>query len=199
MRGTLKERREKLGFSLHEIALKTRIRVSFLKAIEEGTYDELPGDVYARGYIKDYAKFLGVPPEQEIDSYEEHLANKKIAPAVEEKKVQPQADRVRSVTLPAISFPRRLMWIMPAALVLLVASCARAVQVRREHGHPPKAIREAHLSAGPSRMRRASPSRAANEAPVKPSPEGTVALEQETRKAGRNLDIVATEAVWLKS
>ncbi len=137
------------------------------------------------------------PRKQEIASYEEHLANKKIVPAEEEKKVQPQADRVRSVRMPAISFPRRLMWVMPAILVLLVAVALVQYRYGGNAGVPRKASPEAPVSA-PVKTDESVAQQGGEQAPLKPSPEGPVASERETRKDGHNLDIVATDAVWLQ-
>jgi hypothetical protein len=48
------------GLSLEMAAAATRIRIGHLAAIERGDLEALPGPVYARGYIRAYAAFLGV-------------------------------------------------------------------------------------------------------------------------------------------
>ena len=67
--------REERGISLPEAEQATRIRRAFLEAIEEGRLDDLPGEVYARGFIRNYARYLGLDPdtllqEHKIASYE---------------------------------------------------------------------------------------------------------------------------------
>src|SRR5262245_25442295 len=52
--------REKLGFSLDEVSKETRVHLSHLRAIEEMTPNLLGAPVYAKGYIKAYARFLGM-------------------------------------------------------------------------------------------------------------------------------------------
>lgn len=57
---TLKKAREEKNLSLDEVSRATKIRKEFLIAIEEDRMDALPGDVFARGFIRSYGDFLGV-------------------------------------------------------------------------------------------------------------------------------------------
>lgn len=59
------EEREKKGYTLEEVSKATKIRLSFLLAIEKGEYDKLPSGAYAYGFIRNYARFLKLP-ENEI-------------------------------------------------------------------------------------------------------------------------------------
>lgn len=52
----LRRRREELGVSLEELQEQTKIRVRYLEALEDGDWDVLPGDVYARGFVRRYAE-----------------------------------------------------------------------------------------------------------------------------------------------
>ncbi len=55
-----KERRSERNLSLKEIETATSIRMNFLKAIEDGEVFNLISPVYAQGFIKQYAQFLGL-------------------------------------------------------------------------------------------------------------------------------------------
>ncbi len=57
----LRTEREARNISLQEIEKETKIKKEFLKAIERGAFNELPSDTYAAGFVKNYAKFLGIP------------------------------------------------------------------------------------------------------------------------------------------
>ncbi len=57
------EARERLGWTLPDIAAHLRIRLAFLAAIEQGRLDLLPGTTYAMGFVRTYAKALGLDPE----------------------------------------------------------------------------------------------------------------------------------------
>jgi cytoskeletal protein RodZ len=58
---TLKEARKKKGLTILEVAKATKIRESFLEAIEEGKYEMLPGTSYAHGFVKNYLEYLELP------------------------------------------------------------------------------------------------------------------------------------------
>lgn len=54
-----------MGYTLEEVSKATKIRVSFLLAIEKGEYDKLPQGTYAHGFVSNYVRFLKLP-EPEI-------------------------------------------------------------------------------------------------------------------------------------
>lgn len=56
----LREERIKKGFTLDDVAKATKIRASFLSALEKGEYQSLPSSAYAQGFVKNYAAFLGL-------------------------------------------------------------------------------------------------------------------------------------------
>lgn len=55
----LQQTREEANFSLKEIAKKTKIQVKYLESLEKGRYDQLPADVYVKGFLKEYLRLLG--------------------------------------------------------------------------------------------------------------------------------------------
>jgi len=55
--------RERLGWTLVDIANHLRIRRVYLAAIEEGRLSELPGEAYVLGFVRTYARALGLDPE----------------------------------------------------------------------------------------------------------------------------------------
>lgn len=56
----LREARETTGRSVADVAASLRIRAKFLRSIEDGRYEDLPGQTYAVGFIRSYADFLGL-------------------------------------------------------------------------------------------------------------------------------------------
>lgn len=64
-----REAREARGLSITEASTATRILPRYLQAIEAGDVASLPGDVYARGFIRNYAQLLGLPAEEMIALY----------------------------------------------------------------------------------------------------------------------------------
>ncbi|MBR1646846.1 MAG: helix-turn-helix domain-containing protein [Selenomonadaceae bacterium] len=61
---TLRAERERQNLSVEDIEQGTSIRALYIEAIENGEYDKLPGEVYTRGFIKNYAKFLGLDGDE---------------------------------------------------------------------------------------------------------------------------------------
>lgn len=60
----LRAARERLGWSLEEVAAGLRIRQPHLEALEEGRIELLPGYAYAVGFLRTYAKALGLDPDE---------------------------------------------------------------------------------------------------------------------------------------
>ena len=71
----LKEARCKSNQSLSQISSLLRIRQDYLKAIENGTPDDIPGTTYAIGFIKSYSNYLGIDPENYINSLKTKVQN----------------------------------------------------------------------------------------------------------------------------
>jgi cytoskeleton protein RodZ len=65
----LRSAREAQGRSLHDASEATRIRSSYLEALEEERFGELGGSVYAKGFLRSYAGYLGVDPAPLLEAY----------------------------------------------------------------------------------------------------------------------------------
>lgn len=64
-----KAAREKKRVSLSQAALKTRIKVQHLEAMERDDFSRMPAPIYARGFIKTYCEFLGIDPRPLLEEY----------------------------------------------------------------------------------------------------------------------------------
>ena len=71
---TLRQERERQNLTIEEIEQGTSIRASYIEAIEAGEYDTLPGAVYTKGFIKNYAKFLGMDADAAAKEFAKDLA-----------------------------------------------------------------------------------------------------------------------------
>ena len=65
----LKREREMRGVSLDEISAATRIATRFLNAIEREQWDQLPGGVFNRGFVRAVARYLGLDEENTVAEY----------------------------------------------------------------------------------------------------------------------------------
>lgn len=97
----LREAREARGLSLAAAADGTRILPRYIQALEDGDYAQLPGDVYARGFIRNYAQFLDLSADELIQLYRRERG----APT----------DKIKVV--PAAVPPRTRSCLMPSAFV----------------------------------------------------------------------------------
>jgi transcriptional regulator with XRE-family HTH domain len=64
----LRRRREELKLSLDDVAASTRIRKTYLHALEEENLPALPGTAYSIGFLRIYARHLGLPVESLLSS-----------------------------------------------------------------------------------------------------------------------------------
>lgn len=60
----LRRTREQLGLSVDDIASELRLSSFQIRALEDDDWDQLPGTTYARGYVKAYARLLGLDVDQ---------------------------------------------------------------------------------------------------------------------------------------
>ena len=74
----IKHERELRGVPLEEISRITKIHIRFLEALEDNRFDELPGEVFIKGYIRSYANIIGSDVDEMLNSYEESIGNKLI-------------------------------------------------------------------------------------------------------------------------
>ena len=68
---TLRQARESNGWSLAEVALKLNLTVTSLSNLEAGAFDKLPGHTFARGYIRAYAKLLGMDQSVLVQQFDQ--------------------------------------------------------------------------------------------------------------------------------
>ncbi len=73
----LRKIRSERRISLSDISRFTKIQLRYLEDIEEGNYEKLPSDVYVKGFLKSYAKFLGVNGDSLIRLYQKERGIKR--------------------------------------------------------------------------------------------------------------------------
>src|SRR6201988_2940891 len=87
-----RQAREKKELTLDQVSNVTKISSRMLRAIEEEHFDQLPGGVFNKGFIRAYAKHLGINDQEAVDEYLECLRQEQIkAQAVWESPAQPVA------------------------------------------------------------------------------------------------------------
>lgn len=89
----LREAREEKGWSLDDLQHMTKIQKRYLRGIEEGNYDVMPGHFYVRAFIKQYAETVGLDPEIIFDEYKNDL------PRMMNEDLPEQLSRVKTRTV----------------------------------------------------------------------------------------------------
>jgi len=77
---SLKRERELRGVSLDEISAATRIATRFLRAIEDGKWDQLPGGVFNRGFVRAIARYRGLDEENTVAEYTLAVGDRQTVP-----------------------------------------------------------------------------------------------------------------------
>jgi hypothetical protein len=72
---SLRAARERQGIGLPEAELATKIRVKYIRALEEEDFATLPADTYTRGFLRAYADYLGLDGEIYVDEYASRFHN----------------------------------------------------------------------------------------------------------------------------
>jgi cytoskeletal protein RodZ len=65
----LRRLRESKGMSLEEVSRATRVPITSVERIEADRFDELPGEVFVRGFLKSYARAVDMDPEEILARY----------------------------------------------------------------------------------------------------------------------------------
>lgn len=117
----LRREREMRGVTLDEIAEATKIGTRSLRALEEERFDQLPGGIFNKGFVRSYARFLGLDEEQAVSDYITAQAEQPGKGDVLEK-MAAQAEAARVNEAAALGDESRKsngLWIVLALVVLL--------------------------------------------------------------------------------
>lgn len=73
----LYEERVKRNLTIEDISSATKIRASFIEAIEKGEYHKLPSSSYVQGFVRNYVKFLNLPEKETMAVFRREFDAKK--------------------------------------------------------------------------------------------------------------------------
>lgn len=76
----LRHQREARGVSLREIADASKISLRYLEALERDRLDVLPAPVFAKGFLREYARVVGLDPDEAVNLYLLALADRDVEP-----------------------------------------------------------------------------------------------------------------------
>jgi cytoskeleton protein RodZ len=137
----LRLEREKRKITLEQISVSTKIGTRMLHALEDDKFNQLPGGIFNKGFVRAYARFVGLDEDQTVTDYLQASGDAP-PPSTE---IPPREDVAREAAetvarLEATSdYPSRpLPWGWFAAILLVVAlALSLWSHNRREHNKPP--------------------------------------------------------------
>ena len=97
----LRRERERQNLSIKDIEKATSIRALYIDAIEKGEYKTLPGEVYAKGFVRNYANYLKLNANEIVNAFneemhpQEELQESAGSSSVEEARQEQSAERNR--------------------------------------------------------------------------------------------------------
>jgi cytoskeletal protein RodZ len=144
----LKREREQRGITLDQITQSTKIGTRFLRALEEDHFEQLPGGIFNKGFVRAYARFVGLDEEQAVADY---LAATGIS---EQTPEAPEASSRAETLGPETDRAAGLPWGVLAILLLIAAFSfavwgfySRVSRTRNNEMSPPNPQRLAQTSA----------------------------------------------------
>ncbi|MBI2840425.1 MAG: DUF4115 domain-containing protein [Acidobacteria bacterium] len=188
----LKRERELRGIGLAEIAKASKISTRLLEAIESDKYDILPGGVFNRGFIRSYARHLGLNEEDVINDYLQSMQQKS------EETPAPVRPLPPSATMP----PVRMPLLIQVAIVLAIAFIAGAALYLKKHPNkvePPASAPQTQPAPAPAPPPTETVPRVViND--FSPMPEQPAPTEKTAPQltAPLQIDLVFTGRTWMK-
>ncbi|MDI2113021.1 helix-turn-helix domain-containing protein [Commensalibacter nepenthis] len=123
----IKKRREELGISLDEASQRLRIRWVFLKALEDGRIDQLPGVAYASGFLRAYAELLNLDSDALVKQFRQ------------ENKVNSEKQQLMfPAPVPQSGIPAAV--IVLVSLIIMVGAYIGWYKISDHHQAPPEVI-----------------------------------------------------------
>jgi len=119
----LRQAREERGISIAEVAEQTRISPHYLEFIENDDYRTLPGGIFNKGFVKSYAKYVGIDEQEALQDYSKLLSSQDSEVSEEPKTYRPEVltdDRSSTSFLPTLIIAAIILGLMSWGIFTLV-------------------------------------------------------------------------------
>ena len=139
----LKLEREKRKITLEQISVSTKIGTRMLQALEEDKFNQLPGGIFNKGFVRAYSRFLGLDEDQTVADYLQASGD---APpvsteiAAQDNGARENAENISRLEAISDAPARQLPWGLFAALLLVVA-LALSLWSHRQREHARQSMR----------------------------------------------------------
>ncbi len=119
----LRQAREARDITISEVAEQTRISPLYLESIENDDYKILPGGIFNKGFVKSFAKYVGIDEQEALQDYAKIISSQEIAQPEDTKSYRPEVltdDRVSSTSIPTIIAAVVILGLMAWGILALV-------------------------------------------------------------------------------
>ena len=116
----LKKLRSERRISLNEVSRYTRIPLKYLEYLDEGNYAKLPADVYVKGFLKNYADFLGVDEKIFIKSYEKERGISKSIEKIKRGSDDDKKNRLESISISSYVITPKIIITFVVVILIIV-------------------------------------------------------------------------------
>lgn len=120
----LRQAREDKGLTLSEVSEHTRISPLYLQSIENDDYKILPGGIFNKGFVKSYAKFVGINEQEALSDYANLIGQTETQTQEEAPRYKPEVltdDTSSGSNLPTILIAGVILAVMTAGILYLVS------------------------------------------------------------------------------
>jgi cytoskeleton protein RodZ len=136
----LKKEREKRKITLEQISVSTKIGTRMLQALEEDKFNQLPGGIFNKGFVRAYSRFVGLDEDQAVADYLQASGD---APPISteiashEDGARENAENVGHLQASTDGPARQIPWgLLAAALLMIALALYLWSHYRREHTRP---------------------------------------------------------------
>ncbi len=126
----LKRVRETCGYSLEDVAGITRINLRYLEAIEEDDFAKIPGETFSHGFIRSFARCIGISDEEISSRIRETLKTEPQAANTQNQDDMAERSAVRKPGKARIILPAAAAVILAALLIVLFTSGRESGTIR---------------------------------------------------------------------
>ena len=155
----LRQQREIRNINLREISENTKIGMRYLEALEEDRFEVLPAPIFAKGFLREYAKYVGLDPDEVVNFYltaeQRHRAEHGGDDASGVHPVPPHGYNTPVSTAPP---PNPLPWLIAAVLIVLALVIGGIVwYVKHRHAAAPATSEQPEAVATPTLLAEEAP------------------------------------------
>ena len=119
----LREAREERGISITEVSEQTRISPHYIESIENDNYKPLPGGIFNKGFVRSYAKYVGIDENEALQDYSRLAASIESEQAASQRSYRPEVltdDRPGVSILPTILIACVILGFMAGGILFVL-------------------------------------------------------------------------------